>query len=261
MKGLIELVNFLKRIISGGDEDLSKIPWIHKRFTRYSRGTFAGPAVQLYLRGKKMWIKGSMDYEDILANLVLENMPDTDIIADGIVMTAIDPDTFLERIIPPGRMSQVEIKKKKRKWDLIFSGTWKKDELLVIYEEILPMRGYTLLNLDIEGNKSISFKIKKSPPKGKGSYDFNKVIKFCTATLPSDDDIKVKALETLLPDFMDDADGFRKIKLENEYDITGIEIPKNAKGNKRLAAIRKGTITRSCDIDGTVLEKEYEFRA
>lgn len=253
--------HFLSKIIASKGSDLSADPSVHYRFVRYSKGIFDGPAIKLTIRGKSITIKGSPDYEDILGFLVASSITSDDILVSGNVLCFEDPKGIVESTVPPGKMDQITIVKKKTNYLIDITGTWNSDELLGIYSAFQELRGYILLKISLESDKSVSFTVKTKPPKNTGEYDFEKVIKFCTAKLANNEGIASKIIEALLPDFKGKVSKFKEVIIENKYDIKDITIPPDAKGNKRLAAIRNGTITRNVSIDRKTTSSEVNFKA
>ena len=222
---------------------------------------FDGPALKLTRRGKSVTIKGSPDYEDILGYLVASSITGDEIDVSGNILCFEDPKELIEEIIPPGKMGQIDISKKKSNYVIGVSGTWNQDELMAIYSAFQDLRGYILLKISIEGDKSTSFTVKTKPPKNTGEYDFDKYIKFCTAKMPNEEELASKVVDVLLPEFKDKISDFKEITIENKYDIRDITVPPNAKGNKRLAAIRSGTITRNVSVDKEPSSIEHDFTA
>jgi hypothetical protein len=53
---------------------------------------------------------------------------------------------------------------------------------------------------------------------------------------------------------------FKEITIENRYTINDISIPATAK-DKRLEAVRKGTLVRRITIDGELKNLQYAFTA
>ena len=54
---------------------------------------------------------------------------------------------------------------------------------------------------------------------------------------------------------------WKTIIIKNNYKITEIELPKNVKNSMllRLLATRKGKMYRSIDVDGEIIEKQYNI--
>ncbi|MFX0099723.1 MAG: hypothetical protein ACFFCS_09080 [Candidatus Hodarchaeota archaeon] len=253
--------HFLSKIVGSKGSDLSKDPSVHYRFVRYSKGIFNGPALKLTKRGKSITIKGSPDYEDICGFFVASSITSDDILVNGNVLCFEDPKALVESTIPPGKMAQLNIVKKKTNYLMEVTGTWNQDDLLKIYSAFQGLRGYILLKISLEGDKSISFTVKTKPPKNTGEYDLEKVVKFCSAKIPSNEEMVTMVIDELLPDFKDKISKFKSITIENKYEIKDITIPPDAKGNKRLAAIRSGTITRNVDIDEQKSSTTVDFTA
>jgi hypothetical protein len=69
-------------------------------------------------------------------------------------------------------------------------------------------------------------------------------------------------LDLAAPDFKSEIPNtWKSITILNNYTINQIEIPANVKDTRllRIMAIRKGRMTRSLDIDGDLIEKQYSL--
>ncbi|MHA1681564.1 MAG: hypothetical protein ACTSUE_11190 [Promethearchaeota archaeon] len=253
--------HFLAKIVNGDGADLTKVPSCHYKLVRYSRGKFSGPALSITRRGKSITIKGSLDYEDILGWLVLSAFSDQDeITALGAIIVYGNPAPILEKAFPAEKLVQVAVVDKKKRFRIELQGTWLKRELVKPFEYFHKYRSSWLVKLSLEGTKSISFSAKAKLPQNKGEYSFDKAIKFCSAKLPNTETVLESVVNALLPDASGELKKFKKITLENEYDIEDIVIPEDSKiSNKRLAAVRKGTLKRKFVIDGTESEIEYKL--
>jgi len=264
--------HFLTKIIKSNGVDLSKDKSVHIRFVRYSKGIFDGPALKITRKGKSIAIKASLDYENILGFLVASLMHADTVELEGNITTFEDPAPMMEIAIPAGKQGQVLVNEKKATWVLTFSGSWTKTELLKIHTAFDQLRGYILLSMASGGDTSTSFEVKDKIPQPKKSTGSKKVgtdeeadmdkiakaIKFCTAKFSNEPTIAKEVLDVLVPDMKQDASNFKEIVIENNYTISDISIPANAK-DKRLEAIRKGILSRKVAIDGKAREQTYPF--
>lgn len=255
--------HFLVRMMEAEDKNFSKVPGVHYKFIRYSRNTpnniWDGPACQINRRGKTIYLKGSQDYEEILSLLVLETANDKKFELNGNIYLFEDAKEIIEETIPDNRKGQIDIEKKKRYDILTISGEWTADEAKNVYETFKDVRGYSLVKVSVEGETTPSFTVKKKPPQNKGEYDLAKVLKFCKAKLENTDENAKKVLDAIVPEV--DVVDFKKITVENKYDIQKIGLPKDYEGDARVAAIRKGIIKRVFEVDGESNSTEFEFIA
>lgn len=71
-----------------------------------------------------------------------------------------------------------------------------------------------------------------------------------------------KSLNLILPDFKSELpEKWKNITIKNNYRITDIVLPEDVDnwGLKRILAIRKAKLFRSIDIDGEIIEKQYNI--
>ena len=71
-----------------------------------------------------------------------------------------------------------------------------------------------------------------------------------------------RTLDFILPDFKSEIPGkWKNIIVSNNYKINDIELPENVDnwGLKRILAIRKAKLFRSLDVDGEIIEKQYNI--
>ncbi|MHA1714431.1 MAG: hypothetical protein ACTSXP_02205 [Promethearchaeota archaeon] len=260
--------HFLIKMINNPEKDLSKDNTVHKRFVRFSRGIFQGPALKIDKTTKKITIRGSTDYEDILSHLVLKAMPFDKVTVSGKIFAFDDPNFILQEKINPEIIEKMSITRKKNKgWIIVIEDTISREDLSNIYSEFNQLRGYVLLKLSVEDTKDFSFTVKQKIPENKGEYEYDRAIKFCTARMSNTKENESEVLDALLPDFKDEIkQKYKTIKLENNYNIEDIEIPDDAKTNKRLAAIRKGVLIRNINVfsskktDNEILKAEKQVK-
>jgi len=267
------LEHFLAKIVASNGKDLSSDKLVHNRFVRYSWGEFDGPVLKATRKGKSITIKASLDYENIIGFLVATTMHSGTNDLEGNITVFEDPADAMKRAVPANKQSQVEVDAKKASWILEFSGSWTKDEVLKLYDAFDAIRGYILLSQSSGEDATTSFTVKSKVPQPKKSSKAPKAdvdeatetadkisgaIKFSTAKLANDAASATAFIEALIPDAKQEAGNFKEIIIENDYTITDITVPSNAK-DKRLEAIRKGVLARKITIDGKSKKQEYPF--
>jgi hypothetical protein len=253
--------HFLTKIINNDGADLSTDKSVHGKFVRFSKGQFEGAALKAIRRGKVMTIKATVDYEYILGYLALEIIPGSQLDLDGNMTVFDDPAEAIATSIPADKKDSISVDKKKTNWIVSIEGTWDKEQAKSLFETFAQLRGYILLCVSVEGDKSTSFTVKSKPPQNKGEFDFDKAIAFSTLKVPNTAENVDRITTALFPDFKEETEGFKEITVENTYDITDITIPDDSAENKRIAAIRKGTLTRKLTIDEKETKKEFIFAA
>ncbi|MHA1890191.1 MAG: hypothetical protein ACTSYS_04350 [Promethearchaeota archaeon] len=164
--------HFLEKIIKSKEKDLSAFPFVHYRFVRYGKGSFNGPSLSIRSTKKTITIKGSVDYEDILAILALENMTENTINTRGKIVLFKDPKEIISKVVPEDKMDQVNVNFKKKKWEIEVDGTWERAQLIPLYEAFHDLYGYFLLSLSVEDSKVPAFTVKSKLPQSKGDYEF-----------------------------------------------------------------------------------------
>jgi hypothetical protein len=261
--------HYIATIIASKNKDLSSNPLVHNRFVRYSKGSFDGPTLKITRKGKSITVKGGVDYENILGFLVLSAIKASEITVAGNI-TAFEDPALVMRDLP--KQDQIILDEKTNFWAMEFSGTWTKPELTKVYDIFDQRRGYILLSLSDSADPSISFTVSAKVPRPKkatGKADDDeatetdkvaKAVKFSAAKFPNEPGISNAILDALLPDMKKEALNFKEITIENRYTINDISIPATAK-DKRLEAVRKGTLVRRITIDGELKNLQYAFTA
>jgi hypothetical protein len=253
--------HFLTKIINANGDDLSADKSVHGKFVRFSKGQFEGAALKAIRRGKVLTIKATVDYEYILGYLALETIPGSQVALDGNITVFDDPAEAIATAIPADKKDSITVDKKKTNWIVSIEGTWGKDEAKALFETFAQLRGYILLCVSVEGDKTVAFTVKSKPPQNKGEFDFDKAIAFSTLKLPNTAGNVDRITSALFPDFKEKTEDFKEITLENTYDIADITIPGEPSENKRIAAVRKGKLTRTLTIDENQTKKEFDFSA
>ncbi|MFX1529251.1 MAG: hypothetical protein ACFFB4_16890, partial [Promethearchaeota archaeon] len=92
--------------------------------------------------------------------------------------------------------------------------------------------------------------------------DVNQRIQFCTGYLNNTNKNVNYILDSALSDFISEIpDKWKVILILNNYKINDIILPKDVKDSRilRIIAIRKGILMRSIEIDGDLIEKQYNI--
>jgi len=234
-------MHFIKSIFSE-----SKVPeYVHNKFTRYGKGEFTGPFVDIKKSKSFFEIKGSVDYVEVVGRIIAKNAT-TPLNISGRIFTK--RKDMKEKILPylnikkfkEGLLSVYEIEK----------GSYEKDKLSKIYDEIQD--GYLIFEISSEDGK-FSIKPKKNLPKP-GKEDNN----FFSARL--DFSAEADIVEEIAFDIKKNS--WNEIKISHKYIIKELVVPEELKKNykeARIVAKRKGTIKRFLEVDNKKEEKEKEF--
>lgn len=228
-------MNYIKDIFSGktGQE------YIHQRFIRYSKGSFDAAVIELKKAGDKLKIKGSHEYAEIMA-YVLAKASTGKIKVSGTIASKEDIKTT------------IPLQKGKKKLGVLYSEIKTEldaKELVSLLEE--NPRIHILIDVDSPAGK---LKTKKKPPRPGGEIDSE----FFSAEINPGSVSMV--LDEICFDFQNK--DFSEAKIKHTYNITELVIPEEYRkdaAKARIYAKRKGTITRSIEVDGIKTENKKEF--
>jgi hypothetical protein len=236
---------------------------IHRHFYRYSKGDFIGPAIKISKTSSKITLKGSHEYEDVIAELVLKTIKDKEklIEIEGKLISGGDISKRLNEHGLSWDMQKSTGKTKNYKADITDKITVEK---LIDVIELIRESSYLLLSFQF--NPLYKLKTKKKIPqpskKKVDEDDVNKRIGFCTGYIENTEENLKRVIENLIPDFVEDLPKkWRSIIVLNNYKITDIELPTDVKDSRllRILAVRKGKMTRSIEVDSEIIEKQYSI--
>ncbi|MGV9171536.1 MAG: hypothetical protein ACOC44_01125 [Promethearchaeia archaeon] len=257
-------MHFLKKLIDNPkfENPAKEHMDIHRHFYRYSRGEFIGPAFYIWRTSTRIRLKGSYEYEDLLQEMVAKTLPEgEEIEIEGTVYAAKDLSDLFHDL--GFKWDMHESSGKAKHYKAKFEDKAEKKQIL---KAINSLRGksYFLLSFKedklckVDTNKRLPQPSKKKP----ADDDINKRLRFCKGVIDNTDKNARMALEMALPDFKDEiSEDWSKIILTNTYEINKIKIPKDAENSRmmRIMAIREGVLTRSADVDGDVIQKQYNI--
>lgn len=258
-------MHFLKELIENPElEDPARNHMnIHRHFYRYSKGDFIGPAIKISKTSSKITLKGSHEYEDLIAELVLESMKDwnNDIEIEGNLIAGKDISKDLEE--HGVNWDLTKSKGKTKNYKATISDKITVENLIKVIES---MRESSYLLISFQLTPSCKLKTKKRIPqpskKKVEEDDVNKRIGFSTGYIENTEENLKRVLQNIIPDFVADLPKkWRSIILLNNYKITDIELPENVKDSRmlRILALRKGKITRSIEVDSETIENQYSI--
>jgi hypothetical protein len=244
-------MHFIKEIFLG--KEISE--GTHKKFTRYGRGTFDGPSINIKKSDDVIKVEGSIDYVGLLGEIILKNFKNfkENFSCSGKIFSKEDKKGVIE---DEGGIEIVKSRKKLGSFTYEIKGLFSSEKLLRLYEK-LNKDSYLLLDLNSSTDgkkKKWSLKTKKTPQKP-GRTDG----KFFSATLD------LSALPDLVNEVAFDVkkEKFDKeLKISHIYMIQELIIPEKYKENfkeARIHAKRKGEIKRVMEVDGVKEEREVEM--
>lgn len=229
-------MNHIKNIFDNKIDD-----WTHKKFVRYSVGTFPKEVFYLKISGKSINIQAGFEYLDCMFELFAK-LAKADVALKGVIVSTKDTEEELQ-----GYGIQI-LKKTGKKYTI--DQTLPADKFKKFVEKF---NEYILLLALKSGEYSLS--VKKSVPKPGKLQE-----KFLSAKFPIAD------LKAIKDEFLFDAkqDKFSSAEIKHTYIIDDIEISKqyeNDPAMARIKAARKGKIVRKLIIDGRNTKSEIQMKA
>ena len=254
-------MHFLKKLIESPDLDdpAKKHKSIHRHFARYSKGIFLGPAIKITKTNKKITLKGSFEYEDLIQEIIATTISDREFDINGVLITGSD---IMEDILSLGldwKLKKSTGKTINYKADI--NDKINRNNLIEIIEK-LRETSYFLISFNLNPTCKVLTKSRIPQPSKKKIEDDNitKRVQFCNGVINnSERNIKL-IIDLVLIDFkLDLPKNWKTITITNNYNITNIIIPKNIQNSSllRIMALRKGQMIRTLDVDGELIEKQY----
>ena len=236
---------------------------IHRHFYRYSRGDFIGPALKISQTKAKFTLKGSHEYEDLIQELVTSGISNANekFEIKGRLISGADVNELITSLGFNWQLKQSTGQTKNFKAEII--DTTNKDSLLQSIEAFREA-SYFLVSFNLNPTCKVTTKKNVPQPSKKKveDDDVSKRIQFCTGYMSNSDKNLNNLIDNALYDFKSDLPkSWKSIIIFNNYKITDIEIPQKVSNSRllRVMAIRKGTLFRSLDIDGEIVEKQYSI--
>jgi len=235
---------------------------IHRHYYRYSKGDFIGPALKINQTKAKINLKGTHEYEDLIQEIVVSTVPEDEKIKfTANLITGSEISETINNLGFDWNLKKSTGKTKNYKADI--SDITDNHTLLEIINTFRE-NSYFLLSFNLNPTCKITTK-KRIPQPSKKKVeddDISKRIQFCSGVINNTESNINLILNLALEDFKSDLPTtWKNIIITNNYKITEIELPKNVKNSMllRLLAIRKGKMYRSIDVDGEIIEKQYNI--
>lgn len=245
--------HFITRIIQGDVDE-----FVHLKFSRYGRGTFPGPAIQLDIRKNKLVMSASFLYEDFAGAFLAHFLPSgKHFKVGGNIFAYQDLSPELSNIVP-----SISMKKDKNFYKATLQTELSSEKIKELYS-LLGERCYILISIKPHQGMFPKLQIKKSIPKLTDQIIELKT-DFCKVTLQSDEEVLKVFIEEALPDFQEKTKfPFKSLSLKNQIVITDIILPEDWRSMSsrevRLKSKRKGKIVRVLTINGETLKSEHNF--
>jgi len=256
-------MHFLKTLIKTPqlEDPANKFFEVHRHFYRYSKGDFIGPALVISRTKAKITLKGSHEYEDLILELACRGANEGEFKITGVLETGKDLSEEISNLGLEWKLKKASGQKKIYKSEI--SDTIDKNTFLDAIE-LFRKTSYLLLSFNNgPANKVTTKKRIPQPSKKKVEDDeISKRVQFCVGYIANSNDNMNLIIESALADFASELpETWKKITLTNNYKISGIEVPKNVKNSMlmRILAIRKGKMIRTIEIDGELIERQYNI--
>lgn len=250
-------MHFLSKILRGISDEA-----VHRAFLRFGRGDYEGPAAEITVsRSGNVKVRSTYQYQDLIATTFLKVIPIDTISISGLILGYEPLDAALSKLgitAPPFTK-----KRAARLFQTKLSGTYTKNQILPLYDEI-GETAYIFCNL----NTSIGWKHKSKNkiPSARKEAPIADQLKFSNTSVPNGSAFLPRLLEEIVPDFSDDLPtAFASLLITNSYLINELEFPSNkeqlSSAEVRQQAKRKGTIIRTLRIDEKEYSHEHDFSA
>ncbi len=234
---------------------------IHRHFYRYSRGDFLGPALKITKTNARITLKSTHEYEDLILEIVARTISKELIEIKGVLITGSNIKNVITDLGYNWTLKKSTGKIKNYKAEII--DTIDKKTLL---ESIETFRkdSYYLLSFNLSPTCKITTKKRLPQPSKKKieEDDLSKRIQFCTGIINNINKNLQLILDLAIIDFKAELPSkWKNITIKNNYLINDLVLPKDIGnwGLKRIMAVRKGKMIRSIDIDGELIEKQYNI--
>lgn len=256
-------MHFLRKLIESPElnDPAKKHKNIHRHFARYSKGIFIGPAIKITRTNTKITLKGSFEYEDLIQEIIATTISDGEFEINGVLITGSDIKEDISNLGLDWKLNKST--GKTINYKATINDKIDRNNLIEVIET-LRETSYLLLSFNLNPTCKVSTK-KRIPQPSKKKIeedDINKRVQFCNGVINnSERNIKL-IIDLVLEDFkLELPEKWKTTTITNNYNITDIIIPKNIKNSSllRIMALRKGKMTRTLDVDGELIEKQYSI--
>jgi hypothetical protein len=234
---------------------------VHRHFYRYSKGEFIGPALKITRSNTRITLKGSHEYEDLILEAVTDTISQEEVEIKGTLIAGGDISDVIEDLGFDWVLKKSSGQAKNFKANIV--SVTDRNTLL---ESINAFRksSYYLISFNISPTCKVTTK-KNIPQPSKKKVeedDVSKRISFCTGIMNYSENNLNNTLDLSLSDFKTELPArWKTIIIMNNYKITDIILPDDVDnwGLKRILAVRKAKLFRIIDIDGEIIEKQYNI--
>ncbi len=212
--------------------------WVHRRFIKYGRGTFPGPAFEATVRGKNATLRSSFELEDLVGWATFKAAAEAKVSVKGLIYGYRDFSDVLAEMGFRGSVRKSERGMFKAELELDEVDAWK---LVELYEKTSP-QCIILLSAKPISSAVPKLTVKKKIPRP--LVDELKV-DFAVGRTRAEG-IHTLVSEALIPDLEPKA--FRKMSCK--YTLRVMKILPPEQGDIRLDSKREVEIVREIEVDG-----------
>ena len=256
-------MHFLRKVVESPHlEDPAKDHInVHRHFYRYSKGEFPGPTLKITKTNTRTTLRGSFEYEDLIQEIVTSTIFEDEIEIKGVLITGIDSSELIRSLGLDWNLKKSTGKTKNYK--AIINDIVKKDILIDIIKKFRET-GYLLVSFNLNAICKVTTKNRIPQPSKKkaDNSEINKRIQFCSGVInPKDKNIDLIVDNALLDFKSEIPEKWKNITISNFYKIEEIIIPKGIQNSSllRIMSVRKGLLSRTINIDGELIEKQYSI--
>lgn len=235
---------------------------LHRTFLRYGKGDYDGPAAEISItKAGKIKVKSNYQFQDFFGSILLKLVPAEFLTVSGIIL-GYEP---LDDAVSSTGITAAPFTRKKRTqlYQTSLSGTYAKNHLISLYEQIGEV-AFLFCTLSAEAGWLHKSKIKL--PSAQKDMPVKDQLKFSRTKIPAGSNFLEELLPLLVPDFEENLPtSFSSLRLVNIYLIDELVFPENreqlSSTELRLKTKRKGRLHRTLIVDDMDFQREHSFIA
>jgi hypothetical protein len=235
---------------------------LHRTFLRYGKGDYDGPAAEISVtKAGKIKVKSNYQFQDFFGSILLKLAPTEFLKVSGIIL-GYEP---LDDAVHSTGIAVAPFTRKKRTqlYQTSLSGTYAKNHLVSLYEQIGEV-AFLFCNLSTEAGWI--HKSKTKLPSAQKEIPVEDQLKFSSTRIPAGTKFLEELLPLLVPDFEENIPtSFSSLRLVNTYLIDELVFPENheqlSSTELRLKTKRKGRLHRALIVDDMDFQQVHPFIA
>ncbi len=235
---------------------------LHRTFLRYGKGDYDGPAAEISVtKAGKVKVKSNYQFQDFFGSILLKLVPTEFLSVSGVILgyEPLDDAVYSTGIT----VAPFTRKKRTQLYQTALSGTYAKNNLISLYEQIGEV-AFLFCNLSAE--TGWAHKSKTKLPSARKEIPLEDQLKFSSTKIPAGSNFLEELLPLLVPDFKENIPAyFSSLRLVNLYLIDELVFPDNreqlSSTELRLKTKRRGRLHRALIIDDMDFQREHTFIA